>query len=246
MRDLVEGGKRVGSRPHDVECGETGAALHTIRYGCMPDGDPRQLCAGLAGDALGLLGQRPDLKVALLCDGAPEMWNLLDEHFNEATLSVTVHRLVDLWHLLEKLGKAAVVINGSTEATAVMRRWRLRLLNASGAAAEILDEVKLSGREHVHVGTEQPVHDAITYLINHEGMFNYASARRRGLPIGSGNVEATVKSLFECRMKRAGSGWKPLTGEHIVHLRALALSDRWAQAMHLTLRPLAKAVRPAA
>jgi hypothetical protein len=59
---------------HDAE----GKALHTIRYGTMPDGDPDSLCMGMAGDVLALLDRAPRLKVELLCDGAPEMWNRLD------------------------------------------------------------------------------------------------------------------------------------------------------------------------
>ena len=47
------------------------------------------------------------------------------------------------------------------------------------------------------------------------------------------------------RLKRCGARWKEDTGQHIVQLRALALSDRWEPAIELTLRPLRMAVRAA-
>ena len=222
-----------------------GEALHTIRYGRMPKGDAVGLCEGLASDVDELRKRRPDLDVTLLADGAEEMWNQLDEQLNRETLGTTPTRLVDFWHTAEKLGCAAPVLSRS-RADASLAAWRLRLLNQSTAAAQILDELRASGREWAAAGDSLPVHDAITYLGNHADRMDYAAARAQGRPIGSGNVEATCKSLFEVRIKRPGSRWKETTGEHIVQLRALALSDRWNDAMRLTLAPLRQAVLQAA
>jgi hypothetical protein len=153
---------------------------------------------------------------------------------------------VDLWHVREKLGRAARLLDGEAQGSTVLHTWRLRLLNRSSSAAEILQELRTSGKAGVAVGTSRPVHEAITYLENHQPQMNYASARRHGLPVGSGNVEATCKSLVAVRMKRPGARWKEATGEPLLNLRALALSDRWEPAMALTLRPLRKTIRLAA
>jgi len=178
------------------------------------------------------------------------MWNLLDAEFTAAPFdtfkSFVVTRLIDFWHTIEKLAAAARVIVGETEAKPLVARWKLLLRNTSSARQTILGELIASGDEQVSVGTDRPVHDAITYLTNNVARMDYASARRQGLPIGSGNVEATCKSLFGIKLKRAGSRWKNRTGEHIVHLRALALSDRWSAAMALAFKPPRVAIRAAA
>ncbi len=206
---------------HDAE----GEALLTLRYGRMPGGDVDSLCEAMADDVAALLSKRKELEVMLLCDGAPEMWNRLRAHINEESIGKPVHELVDFWHQLEKLEAAAKIL-APTGTDEITRRWRMQLLNASGAAKDILDELHASGKERVTLNGEQPVHQAITYLTNHADHFDYAGARRKGLAIGSGNVEATCKSLFEVRFKRSGSRWKDPTGAHVVDLRALALSDR--------------------
>jgi len=219
-----------------------GEALQTIRYGRMPQGDAVALCGGIAADVAMLLKKRPDLKVQTLADGAPEMRNLLSTEVNAAKLGTQVFQLVDLGHLIQKLAPAAEVLHG-TRGGEVLAKWKLKLLNSEGAAWQILTELEKSGKEHVRVGEFEPVHDAITYLTNNGERMNYAEARRLGLPIGSGNTEATCKSLFELRFKRCGSRWKEATGSHVVHLRALALSDRWDAGMDLALANLRAPVR---
>jgi len=227
---------------HDAK----GEALHTIRYGRMPKGDPRNLCEGLAADVAALRVKRPGLKVAVLCDGAVELWNLLAEPLSEEAIGTKIHRLVDLWHLLEKLGRAAAVIHGENEGATVLERWKLKLLNSSTARHAIQRELRQSGREDIRIGEGRPVHEAITYLANNGDRMDYAAARRQGLPVGSGNVEATCKSLVQVRMKRPGARWKETSGEHIIQLRAVALSDRWDSAIALTLLPLRQSVKAAA
>jgi hypothetical protein len=240
---------------HMAYCGtvtlhdENGEALHTIRYGCMPDGDVKGLRDRLVADVDTLVSKRPDLAIELICDGAPEMWNLLEESFTEERFGKKIHRLIDLNHLKEKLGAAARVIHGQA-AAATRSRWTLLLLNRGGAAQEILAEVEASGKDEgpAKDDDDHPVHAAITYLQSHSvdaDRMNYARARRLGLALGSGNVEATCKSLFEMRLKRCGARWKEDSGQHVVQLRALALSDRWGPAVELILRPLRVAVRAA-
>jgi hypothetical protein len=226
---------------------EEGRALHTLRYGRMPKGDAVGLCEGLASDVDMMRKQRPDLKVTLLCDGAPEMWDLLDEQLNKVTLQTEVVRLVDMWHLVEKLGKAARLMFGENEgAEREVTRWKLRLLNDSDAADAIKAELMASPKRSIRAGAERPIQEAITYIENHRDRMDYAAARRQGRPVGSGAVEATCKSLVSVRMKRAGSRWKEFTGEDILQLRALGLSDRWDDAMRFTLAPLRTAVQRAA
>ena len=220
-----------------------GNALHTLRYGAMPDDGARSLLQGVAGDLREVLCKQPRLKVTLLSDGAHDLVDHLATEVG-GRLDREVVQVVDFWHLIEKLGAAARVLG--EDASSRLARWRLRLLNTENAALDILHELQASGREAVRVGDAQPVHEAITYLTSHWRRMNYAAARAAGLPIGSGNVEATCKTLVEVRMKRAGARWKVPTGRHILQLRALATSDRWMDAMELTLRPLRKSVRVAA
>ena len=224
---------------HDRE----GTALHTIRYGAMPDDGCESLLHGIAGDVNELLHKRPRLKLVLLSDGAHDLVeHLATEVAGRVKRDVT--QVVDFWHLVEKLAAAAPLLHGNAERR--LAGWRMRLLNEDNAARAILNELKASDREDRCVGDTRPVHEAITYLQSHHTRMNYAEVRAAGLPIGSGNTEATCKTLVQVRMKRAGSRWNTTTGRHVLQLRALATSDRWDHAMNLTLQPLRKSVRVAA
>src|SRR5690606_28667841 len=151
-----------------------GNALHTIRYGAMPDDGCGSLLHGAAGDVNELLRKLPRFKICLLSDGAHD----LVEHLRvevAARIDREVMQGVDFWHLIEKLGAASKLLAGDHEKR--LARWRLHLLNVETAALDILGELRASGREHVKVGESTPVHDAITYLDNGHRYMNYAVLR---------------------------------------------------------------------
>ena len=227
---------------HDAE----GRGLHTIRYGRMPKSDAKVLSASLAADVAALHAKNPGLKLCILTDGAPELHALLDNALAAELPGATVYRLVDFWHLVEKLGQAAALIHGTAEGSAVLARWKLSLLNSRHATGRIIQALQSSRCASLQVGDARPVGDALRYLRNHRERMNYADARALGLPIGSGNVEATCKSLVSIRFRRPGARWKEETGQHILDLRALALSDRFHEAVALTLSPLQREVARAA
>jgi len=222
-----------------------GKALHTIRYGRMPEQDVTGLCESLCDDVLTLLKARPALTVTALCDGAHELWALIAEHLAAVAERTPIVELVDLWHLLEKLGSAAREHLQAPDAETQVERWRLVLLNRPRAAEKIRLQLASWVTEGAPSGAGTALHDAQTFLTNHAHRFRYAEARREGRPVGSGVVEATCKSLIAVRLKRPGARWKQPSANRIVQLRALALSDRWNDAMDLTLQHLRRPVSAA-
>ena len=228
-----------------------GKGVHTIRYGRMPGGDVGGLVQGLVDDVRTLVTKRPTLTVSVLCDGAAEMWNLLGEALTEEALDRAITRLVDLWHFLEKMGKAARRRFDAPHAASWLARWKLKLLNQVGAWGDLRAEIdawELEEPKGTTERVERPVHDALTFLTNQgeSGRLEYATARATGRPVGSGPVEATCKSLFNVRFKRSGARWKDARGERIVRLRALHLSHRWDAALELTLEARRREIRKAA
>ena len=61
----------------------------------------------------------------------------------------------------------------------------------------------------------------------------YADTQAGHLPIGSGVVEATCKTLVTQRLKRSGMRWRHPGGQAILTLRALVQSLRFDQAWAL-------------
>ena len=76
---------------------------------------------------------------------------------------------------------------------------------------------------------------------NNAARMTYADFRARGLPSGSGPVEAAGKTLIKTRLGRSGKRWSRTGGQHLLNLRTLIKSDSWQP--HLNPRPRQPASR---
>ena len=65
------------------------------------------------------------------------------------------------------------------------------------------------------------------YFAHNRKRMDYAAYRLRGLPIGSGVVEAACKTVVGQRFKRPGMRWSIPGGQAILNLRVATLSERW-------------------
>ena len=63
------------------------------------------------------------------------------------------------------------------------------------------------------------VQKEISYLKNNQGRMDYAAAKRRGEPLGSGAVESTCRQ-YQCRFKRPGQFWTQAGDEALLRLAA--------------------------
>lgn len=212
---------------------EQGEPLKTLRYGRNAQKDQDTKLPGVGEwiirqqvrwDVEALLRRRPELakqKVAL-SDGGPELERIIAEDFPGWT------SLCDLHHLTDKFNDALEDAGFSASQRRTKRRQWVRQLKQIDEAIEGIDaELALMEGEAVSA--------ARTYIKNRRPRLNYAKIHREGLPIASGHVEATCKSLVHVRMRRCGQRWTVQSSQAILNLRALALSSVWSEAMDLLM-----------
>ena len=208
----------------------SGEPLYSCRYGRMAAEGHDPIEETLWGDLESLLTARPDLRLVGLADGAPEMQYMLDR--TVGAFGDDVEIAIDFWHVVEKVA-AALKALGLSASDWLPRVRRTLLDDARGAERVCL--ILRSQAVEVDGPLPEALTDAITYLERNADRMRYSRLRAKGLPIGSGHVEATCKTLVSTRMKRCGARWKDAGGQAVLSLRSLAKSSRWQPAMDLLL-----------
>lgn len=224
----------------EVGCGTVslydaeGNRLQTIRYGRAPEAKKKTLTEQLDVETESILGARPDLTVVALADGAEENWRYFDGPIWEKATKVVDHGHA-CQHL--KAGLAAYYGAESIEGRSEYERLKVILKEQDGGVNTVIAsllslERKLRSQEETSETRKEAVRSERKYFENQRERMDYAGCLAKGLPIGSGVVEAACKTLAMQRMKRSGMSWG--NGKQaILTIRSLQQSERWERGWRL-------------
>ena len=206
-----------------------GERLNTLRIGRMPEGKKATLKQMLSAEVDAALAQRPDLEVVKLADGAHDNWSYLDELAPQAVRS---ERLVDFFHAAGQLRDATDAAYGENSTWGRMQYEKhLHVLRHDhGGVERVIRALRYLRDKHRR---RKRIKEVLGYFRRNRHRMDYAGAAERGLPIGSGVVEAACKTLVTERMKRSGMRWREAGGQAILTLRGWVQSDRFGAAWPL-------------
>lgn len=170
----------------------------------------------------------PQMLKVLLCDGQRVLWNYADhqERFDD------YEKLVDFYHSDEHLSHAAEALFGKKSEKA--KRWytkyhRVLLEQDDGVRAVRRSLAYYARTGRLSMDRRKALAAERKFFRRNHHRMAYASFRRRGVPIGSGPVEAACKSLVKTRLCRSGMRWSREGGQQILNFRCYAKSRLWKE-----------------
>jgi len=220
------------SRYEEASCGtltyydKEGEPLATRRYGCMPEHKKVTLKKFLEEEVSYALTCRPDLQLVKVADGAKDNWTFLDGTLPDG------ESVLDFYHAAEHLKKAFEIAYGvkTIKASTEFSKHRTILRHDKKGVNKIISHLRYILKKN---SRKRGLQTEINYFKNNRQRCRYAALAEANLPIGSGIVEATCKTLVSQRLKRSGMCWKEQGGQAILTFRALLQSNLFDSAWEM-------------
>lgn len=206
-----------------------GEALLTRRYAIEASDSEQVMIARAIADVRHYLTQRRDLLVAVVQDGAHEMWNLVRPELEKLRTEGLLHswsEAIDFCHLLERLSEA-LELCGDAARQWRLQSWRADLENKNNAIDSVASFLRFHRADPSTDEKREKLESHITYIENNNDRMRYRKMRLRGLPIGSGVTESACKTLVNMRAKGSGQRWHCSGLRGALNLRAINASDRF-------------------
>jgi len=209
------------------EGGKTPERLSTRYVARMPEENAVAFKSDLEAEVAALLGRLPaDIPKVFLCDAARSIWN----YHGQSALFRDFEPLVDCCHALEHLSRVAEALfgKGAEDARRWFDKYTAVLIEKDDGVRHLLRSMDYYGKARSLGPSErQALKQQRKFFANNAHMMNYADFRRRGLPIGSGPVEAACKTLVKQRFCRSGMRWSRDGGQAVLDPRTYIKSGRW-------------------
>jgi hypothetical protein len=185
------------------------------------------------------LGAAQAQVVTFTADGAPWIWARLDWVIVQVKLDpARVVEVLDWCHAVHHVS-LALQASGLSEEERAREYARLRRLLKAGRSRVVIEEL-----EALAVGRPEDaaVWREIGYLSRHSeaGRLRYKCFRYRGVPLGSGAIESTIRRVINLRLKGTSLFWEEANAEAVLQLRAAVLSGRWEERLNRTREAMAK------
>lgn len=171
--------------------------------------------------------------VTFAADGAPWIWKRLDWIVAQVGLDpCRVVEVLDWCHAVHHVSVALASVP-LTEDERKKYYKRLRGLLKAGKSRDVIAELEVLA---VGQDEDSPVRREIRYLTKHSdaGRLRYNCFRCRGVPMGSGAIESTIRRVLNLRLKGSGIYWTEDNAEAILQLRAAVVSGRWEEILKHT------------
>lgn len=177
--------------------------------------------------------------VTFAADGAPWIWKRLDWIIAQVGLDpCRVVEVLDWCHAVHHVSVALASLPLAEDERNELYK-RLRRLLKEGKSRDVIADLEMLA---VGQDEESAVRREIRYLTKHSdaGRLRYNCFRCRGVPIGSGAIESTIRRVINLRLKGNGIYWTEENAEAVFQLRAAVVSGRWEEILEHTRDAMAR------
>ncbi len=171
-------------------------------------------------------------EVIVIADGAPWIWNRIDDLARAVELGPEkIVRVADFYHAVEHLTAVAELRRGWNDTK--KKRWvkRMRKQLKRGRIDAVIEAIRslCRGKNAGPIATE------LAYFENRRELMRYDVFRKRGIPLGSGAIESAIRRIVNLRMKGPSIFWRAENAERLLHLRCYLKAGRWDELMRRVL-----------
>jgi hypothetical protein len=204
-----------------------GDTLVARRYASTPTEGPDDVVRSMMADVRNALRRDKNLKVGIVQDGSPEMWNLVRPALKEHARVPHWEEAIDRYHLNERLAKVLKVIEPAPAARKPqLHQWNEEF-DVDDVTIDRIEERISCEMKHRDDEDELAVlQDNATFIANNKDRMRYVALRSMGLPVGSGVTEGACRWVIGERAKRASRRWHESGLAAALALRSIYCSDR--------------------